>query len=559
MTFNREDEPSSKFLFMTEIMGWRYIEKNGHILWFKGYTFKITSDQLLNEFITLVNSESPSLESFSALIKGLNGHFSVVLEMKGFVFAAVDKVCSIPLYYVDDGVCKIIGNHPSQLIQEPGFIPTQSSNAALEIAMSGYTIGNKTLYQGLFQLTAGECLLLHGGVLERQFYYTYSPWKVRYSNQSDLMKEFSQCVLDSLHDVIVEAQGRRIVIPLSAGYDSRLVASGLHYLGAKNVFCFAYGLENSFESETSRAVAEQLGFPWMHVPLTSESQRNYFNSREFDDYKQACETLSSTPFVQDVSVFSWLKQKKVIPVDSVIVNGNTGDYISGGHILNSLKGPILEKTNSRTMIEGAWHDFFDKHFSLWGVLRGIDNDHYIQDTLYEVFEGRGVPDLAETTHLHGVFECLEYLGRQSKYIVNMQRSYEFHNYAWFMPLWSDSLLNFWEGVPVEYKIDQRLYKNTLIENNWGGVWHDMPVNRRTINPIWLRFFRLVTKVLCLPFGKNVWHHFDKKVFHYYLDETRNSVVVPYKKVLFDRRAQRHAVSWLTELYLKDQGFNIIKR
>ena len=41
-------------------------------------------------------------------------------------------------------------------------------------------------------------------------------------------------------------EGKQIAIPLSGGYDSRLIASGLHKIGFKNVICFSYGLKKKF-------------------------------------------------------------------------------------------------------------------------------------------------------------------------------------------------------------------------------------------------------------------------------------------------------------------------
>jgi len=161
--------------------------------------------------------------------------------------------------------------------------------------------------------------------------------------------------------------------------------------------------------------------------------------------------------------------------------------------------------------------------------------------------------------LHGVFECLEYLGRQSKYIVNMQRSYDFYDYSWRMPLWSNTMLDFWEGVPRVDKIDQNLYKSVLGENNWGGVWHDISVNSRAINPSLLKPIRFISKVAFFPFGADAWHKFEMRAFEYFMNNESNSVITPYYKVLFDRRGQRHWVSWLTELYLSNKGLGKISK
>ncbi len=53
---------------------------------------------------------------------------------------------------------------------------------------------------------------------------------------------------------------RPIVVPLSAGYDSRLVVSALHALGRRNVICFSYGKPGGFEITTAKAVAEKLNY-----------------------------------------------------------------------------------------------------------------------------------------------------------------------------------------------------------------------------------------------------------------------------------------------------------
>jgi asparagine synthase (glutamine-hydrolysing) len=364
--------------------------------------------------------------------------------------------------------------------------------------------------------------------------------------------------VETFEDLIKSIDDRQVVVPLSAGSDSRLIASGLKYLGFKDVFCFAYGKHNNFESRTSRSIAEKLDYPWVHVPLTRKSQKSFFMSQEFEDYCTKTDNFSSIPFVQDVSAVGWLKHNQVISKDAVFINGNTGDFISGGHIPLSLKKESLDLTNLQNAHNDSWDDFLNKHFTLWKVLRSEVNDNNIKNNLNSLLLQRDVPKNNIET-LHGVFECLEYLGRQSKYIVNMQRSYDFYDYSWRMPLWSNTMLDFWEGVPRVDKIDQNLYKSVLGENNWGGVWHDISVNSRAINPSLLKPIRFISKVAFFPFGADAWHEFEMRAFEYFMNNESNSVITPYYKVLFDRRGQRHWVSWLTELYLSNKGLGKISK
>jgi|SaaInlStandDraft_5_1057022.scaffolds.fasta_scaffold10511_2 asparagine synthase (glutamine-hydrolysing) len=543
---------------MREQSGWVRYSNNNKVLWFSGYLKEIERSSLFAELDVLTIQKKISIIDFKEIINRTMGHFAFVFYWGENVFASVDRICSVSIFYFHNKEHKLVSNSALS-IKKSINLDNDSllENPALEIAMSGYTVGNKTLYKNIYQLTAGECLLMSNNKLKKSFYYTYSPWKINYRNKAQLTSQLTECFVKTFEDLIKSVDDRQIVVPLSAGRDSRLVVSALNFLGFKNVFCFSYGGYNNFESRASRSIAEKLGYPWEHVPLTRKSQKHFFTSKIFEEYCTETDTLASAPFVQDISAVGYLKEKNIISQDAVFVNGNTGDFISGGHIPLSLKRESFEFSNFNEVCQTSWDDFLNKHFSLWGILRSEDNDKYIKDALENLLLNREVPDIQDLDKMHGVFECLEYLGRQSKYIVNMQRSYEFHDYNWRMPLWSNQMLDFWEGVPRIYKINQNLYKNVLKENNWGGVWHNVPINSRRINSNSLRFSRLASKALLYPFGVDTWHVFEQRVFQYFLDDTSNSSITPYYKVLLDKRRQRHFVSWLVEKYLNNKGFKEI--
>ncbi len=545
---------------MKEELGWILYKYEDYELWFKGHLLKTAIQDFFRKLRLIARNKDISPKDYKELLINTKGHFSVVLYCNGFVFASVDRICSIPIYYLDSGKQKIVGINP-YLLKKFASLDSKLllKSSAIEIAMSGYTIGSNTLYHGLNQLTAGQCLLIKDDTIKKYYYYTYSPWEVVKHGKKQLKNQLTDCLIETFEDLIKSVDGRQVVIPLSAGRDSRLVASALKYLGYKSVFCFAYGNQNNFESKTSQYVAEKLGYSWMHVPLTKKSQKSFFTSQEFGEYCDKTETYSSIPFVQDVSSVNWLKSNEIISEDAVFVNGNTGDYISGGHIPLPLKKKSLEIVDFEVMQSKSWNDFLNKHFTLWKVLRFENNDIYIKNKLISLLSDRNISILKDKETLHGFFECLEYLGRQSKYIVNMQRSYDFYGYSWRMPLWSNQMLDYWKGVPRVYKIDQDLYKSVLSENNWGAVWHDIPVNSGEINSTTLKSMRFISKMLYFPFGKDAWHSFERNVFQYFLDNSQNSSIVPYYKVLFDRRGQRQWVSWMAELYLKNKGLETITK
>ena len=540
-------------------LGWNVVSISNSKVWFK---YGLSNNHRVDFFERLVNiienSKIIPIE-LKHLLSNVNWHFSIIIQYKDKVIAIVDMVRTIPVYYLDEKVKKI-SNSPHALVSSNiNNLNNINTQAALEISMSGYTIGHKTLYRNLNQITAGECVLIENNKLERIYYYSYSPWKRREGSYSFFKKQLTECIVNTFEELIDDANGRQIAIPLSAGSDSRLVASTLKYLGYKNVVCFAYGRKKNYESTTSQAVAEKLGFRWFHIPLNARSQQMFFLSSEFSEYCRRFDTFASTPFIQDVSVMSILNQNNMISDDAIIVNGNTGDYISGGHIPKSINNHSLSKGNTRYTNNESWLNFLDKNFSLWKVLRTQETDNLIQESFFQLFQDRNLlfPDDIQT--LHGKFESMEYLTRQSKYIVNMQRSYELYDYEWSMPLWSKNFLDFWEEIPVEYKLDRKLYKETIIDNNWGEVWENIPLNSGTILPPISNILRNMSKIMFAPFGADAWHSFERNVFQYFLDDTKNSAIVPYHKVLFDRRGQSNWISWWTELYIQSRGLDGISK
>ena len=83
-------------------------------------------------------------------------------------------------------------------------------------------------------------------------------------------------------------------------------------------------------------------------------------------------------------------------------------------------------------------------------------------------------------------------------------------------------------MPLAEKAGQGLYARMLTNANWGGVWQDVPVNRKTIRPLSVIPVRLAAKLLHAPFGRERWHRFERRYFQYWLDATCNAACVPYE-------------------------------
>jgi len=532
-------------IVIREGYGWKTYKNNGINVWFCGYQYNSNIEDMLSKISSILFDPTVSSNDILNWINDISGHFAIIVETSTWVVASVDKICSIPLFFSNNNGI-FISNHAPLLKKKCKLGEVDlDDDARLEIAMSGYTIAGKTLYSGLECLESGWCILLNNGYYCKENYYTYSPWIIKYRNKHLLKKDLTNVFINTFSDLKNSANGRQIVIPLSAGNDSRLIVSALKKIGCENVICVSYGRKGNFETPISKSIAEKLGCKWIHLQINIRDKHNFFKSNVYRRYVESFESYSYIPNVQEIYEVSLLKDNHLIDDNAIIVNGNSGDFISGGHIRS-----ISDTANTIQAADKIkWNKFLDKHYSLWGDLKGDGNDFYIISALEKV--------LSHTIELedcdmyqYSIMEYFEYIGRQSRIVMGQQRTYEYFGYEWRLPLWSNDMLYFWEGVPYKYKVDQRLYVETLCDNNWGNVWLDIKVNDKVINPLILRWLRILLKTLFIPLGKSSWHRFEKNVLEYFMHPSYALSPVSYFRILSDFRGYRNIASWLSDKMLE---------
>jgi asparagine synthase (glutamine-hydrolysing) len=535
--------------------GWRCASEGAMTVWAKGYGRGADAKTLAREFAQLRKLDAAAL---GQMLNGLDGHFAIAVSGPDYAFAAVDWVRSIPLAFGRCGDRWLIADQALRLrdlakLGQDDIDP----DAALAIAMSGYTIDLATLYRGLHQLGPGEFILFtEGKEPQCNRYYCYRPWRddKPIYNADRAKAELRDVTLHIIDTMMKGLDGRELVVPLSAGRDSRLIVSAAHQLGYRNVRCFAYGRPGNFEAEASKAIADRLGFPWRFVPTGVGLMRRYFKSEIHRRYVAFSDTAQSAPFVQDLPQVQTLKDDGFISSDAVLCNGNSGDYISGAHIVPAMQRKSIDPSfdaRMRRIVDALT----DKHFALWRNLATPTNRMRIADALRNSIARAGAT-LGPPDDDYGLYEYAEFQDRQCKYVITGQRIYEFLGHEWRLPLWAKPYLDFWERVSLAGKVKQNLYAAMLDEQNWGGVWNRMPVNAKTIKPDWIRPIRFAAKVAHSPLGRERWHQFERRYFQYWMSATGASACVPYWRAIRDSGGARHGVAWLARSYLDRHGVTV---
>jgi asparagine synthase (glutamine-hydrolysing) len=535
-----------------EEFGWRRHQYGATTLWFKGWMHRLDGASLAKR---LAENRDLSPQWLGETLLHAEGHFALAATGPGWGFAAVDWVRSIPLAAAKIAAEWVIDDQPERLRRRAGLGTGDIDvDAALSLAMAGYTIDDGRLYRGLELLVPGELLWFAGGAARRHRYYTYRPWRVRPRDPAALEKELAETTLAIMERTLASLDGRAMVVPLSAGRDSRLIASLARHLGYKNVICISYGRAGNFEAVAAKAIAEKLGYPWHFVPATIAGQRAFFAGEDYRRYVEFADSGASVPFVQDMAPLMRLKQSGAVPGDAVIVNGNSGDYISGNHIVPALQRPPAG-LNDEQRFKRITDALIAKHFALWQSLLTPRNRARIVALLRRSLQRAGAT-LGDPAYDHGLYEYAEFQDRQCKYVVAGQRIYEFLGHAWRLPLWDNDYLRFWESVPLAEKSGQALYARMLRNSNWGEVWRDVPVNRRNVRPLWIVPFRLAAQALHVPFGRERWHRFERRYLQYCMETTCSSACVPYRSVWRDGRGARNHIAWLAKLHLARHGVDI---
>ena len=390
-------------------------------------------------------------EQLTALLPRLNGFYALVEQSAGQVRAAVDHIRSRPLFYG-------LANEQFYLSDAAEWVRQQVGDREMdpvareEFQLAGYVTGADTLFPSVKQLQAGECLIARqtdaGPVVETHRYYRFLHQEPADSNEPALREELDRVTVRVMRRLIDNANGREIVIPLSGGYDSRLIATMLKRLGYDNVLTFTYGVPGNKESAYSKRVADALGLRWHFVEYSEALWREAWRTAERWEYQKWASGWTSIAHVQDWLAVQKLKQSGMVEAEAIFVPGHSGDFVAGSHI------------PKEAFERGA--------FDLQDIDEAILRKHYslAPKKLFSISPAQWHTRIRERTErtqctqpweFADGFEKWDWQERQAKFICNSVRVYEFYGYDWWMPLWDLEFMRFWEGVPLRLRKGREWY------------------------------------------------------------------------------------------------------
>jgi asparagine synthase (glutamine-hydrolysing) len=428
-------------------IGFKWIKAEN--FYFKGYIFdlneRLYSGEELADYFTGIKSYS----DFEERVSYANGCFSVIYQKEELLYAACDIIRSFPLFYkrlngewiISDNAYFLLGKNGNDEINEL---------ASKEFLATGYVTGDETLVTGIHQVQAGEIIRFEDEELKKKFYFTYRISATNDYEYIELKSDGIEIFNNSFKRFIASLNGRTVVIPLSGGYDSRLIAVMLKKYEYEKVVCFTYGRPGNPEIEISGKVAEILGFKWINIEYSDELIRNYLNDNVFRDYYKYSGNLVSMFFMQEYFAVKYLKDHNLIPDESIFAPGHSGDFLGGSQ---------LNKHGNLGLYENIWDLTNGIYYVKYCYLRpkSVDKERIlkrIQKTLEEKFTGNS--DLSYSIH-----EDWDFKEKLAKFNFNSSTIYTFFGYEFRFPFWDREIVNFFKILPIQVKINKYLYNDIL--------------------------------------------------------------------------------------------------
>jgi len=381
----------------------------------------------------------------------VTGFFAAVVAGADGTSLVCDRARSVPLYFSPTAISDV----GTELA--PAVPTAYDPLAASEFALTRYVTNGDTLHPDVRAVGAGEVVTVPdepSQPIQRQRHSRYRPT----AKQDGITDEpETQALLDRLGEVADDvfdrvarvADGRPVVVPLSGGWDSRLVATELVERGVE-VVAFTFGAAGHADVEVSRDVADALDIEWHWVEYTTERWHDWYHSDARQAYHDYAFGFDSLPFLAEWPAVAELLQDGRLPENALVCPGHTvatpSERVPGAWLTtDSLTG------------EDVIEYVLDSHYNCW---------EWDSSEFREQFAGR-IADAAgldrSTENLTGgeaaaAYEQWEWATRMATFTNADCRLYEWFGFDWWLPLWDPEYVDFWASVPLAHRHGKELQR-----------------------------------------------------------------------------------------------------
>ena len=414
----------------------------------KGYAYNTKGEFYREKELLDILSNHHTGSSLKNTLKSLDGCFSFVINYKETIFIGVDKARSFPIFYtfIENEIIISDNIHHLQGITKSNMLEASKN----EFLSAGTVFGNKTLFENIYEIEAGSFNMFSEEKFTKIEYFdfiTRSVSKNDYNVQKLKLEAVFNSIFKSLSNELIKY---KVVVPLSGGYDSRLIAVMLKKYGITNVLCYTYGNKKNEEVEISKEVAKRLGFEWIFIEYSQELIDGYYETNTFHEFYKYASGGVSQFFMQEFFAVRYLKDNNLIHEKSIFLPGYAGDFLGGDHISKYFLKEKMSLTSCGSRIFRYLVDYFPPTKKTKKSLK--------KQIRQEI---KRFPK--ETSYNYSIVENWDFKEKLVKLIINTAKTFDFFGYQYCLIFWNNMFIDFSRELPLKYKKYSKIYYEVLEE------------------------------------------------------------------------------------------------
>ncbi len=413
------------------------------------------------------------LAAIAAVADGLEGFYAAVVDPPGTeTFLVADGARSIPLYYSQDS--QVVSDH-GRAVAEAIDAPIDSVTAS-EFLLTRYVTGPDTIWKGVHSIQAGEVVRLSTEPVRRTYRDHWPSGGETNTNSTAVLDAALERALDRLETV---ADGRHIVVPLSGGYDSRLLAASLAER-SNPVTGFTFGRPGHPDVEVSREVASRLGIDWALVEYEQDGWWEWYHGARGRRFREWAAVGDALPFMAAQLAVQQLVETERVPKDALWCPGHS--VVTPGERLPVFTGetdavdgrfdcvPAVEADESpdeRQVIEPSVDALvtyvLERHYSLWEYEDPRFDSAARERIKRGLLGDRNASAVGDPTSAAAAYERWEWRGRGTTFTTGDVRGYEAAGVDWWLPLWDPAYVRAYQRLPVVDRRAKRAHAALAVE------------------------------------------------------------------------------------------------
>lgn len=375
----------------------------------------------------------------------VDGLFTIVKCFDDKIWVYVSDSGFYPIFYtqMDEGF--FISSVSAKL----NFRGIDSANLAY-LKYYGFVPGDNTFYSNVFSFPSGRRCIIERGVISYDWdrkSYAVTKNQILEMDQLAIKAGLKSAIDKAFDQLVVALNGRQAVIPLTAGYDSRLILTSLLDRKYDNILCFTYGKPGCQEVETARKVASIAGVPWLHIDISDDFITGHNSIESINSFFSFLSNGRSTVYLCDYFAVLFLKQSNLLDSNAIFIPGHSGDFLGGSQYVKNI--PIDMEYNDVLY-------FYSKSKAIMNRDKGFIIDKFL------ILDQISFRNLYNAELLgYSVYEDIDLYERISKVVLNSSRVFEYFGYDVLCPFFNAGLVDYCKTMPIAYKVGKVIFNEVL--------------------------------------------------------------------------------------------------